>query len=263
MRLRTAIRTHIISRLPPQWRFPIERFYDYYCAKDYVKSDVDLIKKLCYQDKASIDIGANKGQLTLFLLRYSSHVYCFEPVPILNEYLRQRFHKCNNITIEECAIGNINGELTLRIPVIGSEKILTRSSLIKDFNQDKIFGERISKIEQILVPVKKLDDLNLDNIGFIKIDVEGFESQVLEGGWSTIHKCRPNMLIEIEQRHCIGSNMNDIIQNILQIGYHGYFMYNNKLCDIKKFNLQKMQNPFYENSKHYVNNFAFSHAPLL
>lgn len=240
----------------------MERFYDYHIVRNYVKSDVDFIRKLCHRDKVSLDIGANRGQLTLFLLRYSSYVHCFEPVPELNKYLMRRFHKCN-IAVEGCAIGNVNGILTLNIPVIGSRRILTRSSFVKDFNQEQVLGEKVSDIQKVLVQVRRLDDLHFHNIGFIKIDVEGFESQVLEGAWNTIMEFKPNMLVEIEQRHCMGSDMNSIIQRILEVGYYGYFMYNKKLCDINDFDLERMQNPSHENSENYVSNFAFSCSPLL
>ncbi len=53
------------------------------------------------------------------------------------------------------------------------------------------------KYEKIKINLKKLDDLNLQNISLIKIDVEGFELEALEGGKQTIIQNKPVILIEI------------------------------------------------------------------
>jgi len=45
--------------------------------------------------------------------------------------------------------------------------------------------------------IKRLDDLSIDNISVIKIDVEGYELEVFEGGKDTIQKNRPIIIIEI------------------------------------------------------------------
>jgi FkbM family methyltransferase len=45
--------------------------------------------------------------------------------------------------------------------------------------------------------IKRLDDLNIDNISVIKIDVEGYELEVFEGGKATIEKNRPVIIIEM------------------------------------------------------------------
>ena len=261
MGLKTAIRTRALSRLPTRWRFPIERFYDYYCTGDYVKYEVQAIRKLCSSTRAAVDIGANKGQLTLFLQRYSLHVHCFEPVPQLCEYLRQRFQE-SNVTVEDCALGNVNSELPLRIPVVKTQRVDTRSSLVKDFRHEQILGEDISHVQEILVPVKKLDDFRLSNVGFIKIDVEGYEAQVLEGARQTILACEPNLLIEIEQRHCIGKDINATFSYVREMGYFGYFLDNEAFRNLDEFDAEEMQNPLNERTKHYINNFAFSRSPL-
>ena len=56
-------------------------------------------------------------------------------------------------------------------------------------------------VETIRVPLRTLDSYNLSNIGFIKIDVEGHELDVLRGAEVTLRRDQPNLLIEIENRH--------------------------------------------------------------
>jgi FkbM family methyltransferase len=45
-----------------------------------------------------------------------------------------------------------------------------------------------SKVFEIAVPTRRLDDYELDAVGFIKIDVEGHELAVLRGGTETIRR---------------------------------------------------------------------------
>ena len=53
----------------------------------------------------------------------------------------------------------------------------------------------------IIVSCIKLDDINFDTlIKIIKIDVQGFEMQVLQGGEKTLEKHRPVMVIEFEDQ---------------------------------------------------------------
>ena len=58
---------------------------------------------------------------------------------------------------------------------------------------------------RILVPTYRLDSLSIDNVGFMKIDVEGHEESVIIGAEQTIRRCRPILLIEAENRHREGA----------------------------------------------------------
>ena len=50
-----------------------------------------------------------------------------------------------------------------------------------------------------------MDDFDLPQIGFIKIDVEGHEELVLHGAEGILERDRPNLMIEIEERHNPGA----------------------------------------------------------
>jgi Methyltransferase FkbM domain len=67
-------------------------------------------------------------------------------------------------------------------------------------------------------------DANLTRLDFLKIDVEGGELHVLEGGQRTVETFRPTMLIEIEARHTerYAYSPDDVVEWLLSRGYGMY-----------------------------------------
>ena len=60
----------------------------------------------------------------------------------------------------------------------------------------------VKNFKSFNVETKKLDDFNfLNKISFIKIDVEGHETEVIKGSLNIINKHKPILLVEIEEKH--------------------------------------------------------------
>lgn len=112
--------------------------------------------------------------------------------------------------------------------------------------------------EKRVVEVKTLDSFNLNDVDLIKIDVEGHEKRVLVGSLDTISRCKPILLIEIEQRH-IDYDINEIFSFIENLGYQGFFLMNGEINEIHDFERDKHQMiSTGEHSKNlYINNFIF------
>lgn len=205
-----------------------------------LEEEAKYIKKN-YQFNISVDVGSNTGHFTNMLSKISNKVYSFEPINYLFKSQKYLF-KNSNVTNYNCALGSKKQRKKFYIPINNDPE----SSLII---------KKKSKI--ITVDVKKGDDLLKKKIDFIKIDVEGFELDVLIGLKKIIKKSRPLLLIEIEKRH--NRNYLKVFKLLKSIGYKIYYLDKNefilKSLYYKNINyfFKKKQNK--RESKNYINNF--------
>ncbi|HYD07819.1 MAG TPA: FkbM family methyltransferase, partial [Reyranella sp.] len=90
------------------------------------------------------------------------------------------------------------------------------------------------------VPMERLDDVYSGTCGFIKIDVEGHEQAVLDGAVQTITRCRPRMLVEVDDRLSPGG-LGRARAYFDRLGYRGLFVHQGQLKPIDRFSVQTMQ----------------------
>ncbi len=90
----------------------------------------------------------------------------------------------------------------------------------------------------------------------MKIDVEGHENKVIEGGINTIKKFMPLILIEIEERHT-GVEASKTINKLISLGYDCIFLKNGILENYEKFSFKVHQNKNYIGTDKYICNFFF------
>jgi FkbM family methyltransferase len=160
--------------------------------------EMELLDLLCERDRASIDVGAKVGMYTYRIRKHSSEVIAFEPIPIFNHILRAVFAGKRG-RIEPYAVSNQRGTAILRLPYghDGTPKY-GRSTIDPEnrFDPGLIAGH-----DEIEVETRRIDDYDLPDVGFIKIDVEGHELAVLAGAETTIARHTPNLLIECNDEH--------------------------------------------------------------
>jgi FkbM family methyltransferase len=168
---------------------------------------------------AAIDVGANLGLFTQLLLDAGANVTSIEPNSRLCNYLNNVFG--TRITCLNIGLSDLNYSVELRIPRIkgvpnrmsAMDALATihPQNTLSSFDSDDSFRNEIE--------VKTIDDLFLDSeyVDVLKIDVEGHESQVIEGGLQTLAKFQPLIMCEIESRH--GGDLETISRALGNIGY--------------------------------------------
>ena len=121
-----------------------------------------------------IDIGSNVGMWTRELAQKFEQVYCFEPNPNFIECFNKNITE-NNVELFEFGLSN---------------KEHTASQEFNSTQMTNTPGD---------VQCRTLDSFNLNNIDFIKIDVDGFEDKVLEGAVNTITRNNPVINVEMKE----------------------------------------------------------------
>ena len=131
-------------------------------------------------DDLVFDVGANVGQRAAIFSELARTVVAFEPQTECVRHLRSRFRFKRNVEIQPVALSETAGEA-----VIYESSAHTVSSMSPKFIES--VGKKVFKDEtwdgQVVVKTRTLDQM-IDRYGvprFIKIDVEGFELNVLNG----------------------------------------------------------------------------------
>lgn len=207
----------------------------------------------------AVDIGCHKGGY-LYWLRSGvgsrGKVFAFEPQPKLFRYLRETIGSSQSVVLENKGLSSAPGVIDFHIPVTKSGS--SPGARIGSFSGNERFNT-------IKIDVVTLDDYFLKkNIApsLLKIDVEGHEKAVLDGGLELLKKHHPKILMECEARHLNGASVFEVFQGLLDMGYRGYFFENGRLQPLSAFNPdihQKAGEGRFWEAKGYVNNFVFEY----
>ena len=135
--------------------------------------------------KNTLDIGAATGMYASHFAEHSKSVICFEAVPPVYEQLKKIKEKHSNVITHNLAVSNEIGTLDFYV----DDKRLSNSSF-----QNLVEGQKI-QVETVTI-----DSLKLVDIGFIKVDVEGVELDVLNGASDTIDEYKPTCMVEVYEK---------------------------------------------------------------
>ncbi len=125
-------------------------------------------------DKIVLDVGANHGGTASKLSRAASIVYAFEPERRNFKNLQDQIaiRKLDNVVALQLAVGNRSGTVDFY------ERESHGIHSLGKHNKGKIIA--ISKVSAVTID-GFCSDHKIDQVGLLKIDVEGFENEVLEG----------------------------------------------------------------------------------
>ncbi len=189
------------------------------------------------------DIGANIGLHSIFIAESNpaSKLYSFEPSSSTRkilEYNIQHRNLANQVTILPFAVSDSVGKANFY------QTDDNAYSSLKDTQRKEV----ISKVEVDLITIDAfMIREKLPKIDLIKIDVEGFDTEVIKGGLKTFQEFKPDIFIEIYKG--INSNPDPLetINLLLNIGYKAFLIVDGKLT------------PFVEHSdKQYNYLFSFN-----
>lgn len=204
-------------------------FFKLYQTKETYEPDVSnfLLNNL-NQRTLFIDVGANNGYYSMLASRNCDTIYAFEPVK--NNYQRLlrniELNGFKNITPYQIALGNKEENKQIYI----SEKEDGSDTMLK-----------IKKaIDQETVRTQKLDNImrnkNCEST-IVKIDVEGYEREVIEGGREFIKACKPLIIFEFNYDILYYKNRqyNEVFELLASYGYSTFIDLSNgnKICNYK------------------------------
>ncbi len=162
-----------------------------------------------------VEVGANMGIHTVPLAQslavQGRKVLAFEPQRVIFQQLcaNLAINGLTNVTALPYACGREAGVVTFEEP---------------DYRQGGNFGgismqasSSPARSSTVLVPCVRVDDVvNVEHVGLLKVDVEGFELKVLEGSVATIQRCRPLLYVENDRV----DQSRDLIEWIWAAGYN-------------------------------------------
>lgn len=204
--------------LPMPWRLPLR--YHVQNAIGGLEPEFSLLPQLVPRDMVALDIGANMGVYSYALAGLASHVHAFEPQAACCEVISS-WALGRNVTVHNAGVGPTSGELVLHVPVVDGRKVGTRASFTP------VAGDH----EDIRVPVISIDALAIEPVGFIKIDVEGFEHDVLVGADETLRRWQPVLLIELDRERQTRESFERTLEFLASRGYAPSVLEQDRLID--------------------------------
>lgn len=212
------------------------------------QDDIHIIKKVLdfvAPGSLVIDVGANIGDWTIPLSKKTGEkgkVIAFEPNKETVSVLRQRTRRLKNVEIKQLGLSDREEQLELLIP-----KEVSCPPTAAIANTANHLNEK-EHMEKTIIQVRKLDqivnELELKDITFVKIDVEGHELNVLKGFHKGIVKDTPTIFMEILKSKWVKNSpiQSECARYLTGLGYE-MFQYDTetkKFQDKEKFNAQNV-----------------------
>lgn len=208
--------------------------------------ELRLIGQVCSRSKTAVDVGANIGTYTHFMRKYARSVIAYEPNPILASRLERLYP---DVRVRNVAVSDRVARVLLKMPVTDGNPAHALASISQTF-------EDAREVMEFEVSTARLDDESLVDLGFLKIDVEQHEREVLLGALGTIRRCRPIIMTEttpllyqeVLPRH---------FGFVIELGYVGWFTFRKRSYSFDQFDPAVHANPDRFGTEDFMNPNAF------
>lgn len=186
---------------------------------DFETEEIIFFKKYIKPTDIVIDIGGNIGLFTCLAAEKAKEVHSFEPTPIIFERLKEnvQLNQLNNCKLHNKATNNITAKVELKISTKGMDAWNTLGELDEKDDFDTVSVDAISLNDFFLQQKFKPE-----NVKLIKMDVEGWEMNVLMGATDILaDKFAPDILIEVTDENLVknGVDGNRILTYLQDYGY--------------------------------------------
>jgi FkbM family methyltransferase len=149
---------------------------------------IEIMRRVLRPDSGAIDVGAFDGGMLRHMERFSPNgrLFAFEPIPERFERLKRRFPKAQ---IYPYALGAASGEATFY-------QFLEHPPLSGLRRREDVLPH--ASVREVRVTVETLDRVIPEDarVAFVKIDVEGGELGVFQGGTETLRRHSPVLVFE-------------------------------------------------------------------
>ncbi len=184
--------------------------------QDWFEEEIKFIRKFLKPDMHVIDIGANYGLYTLSSAKKIGNegkLWAFEPTGSVAECLSEsiKVNNFKNITLLKAGLSNHDGEAKLS---------LNPNAELNSLNTPVDENSKFETIELKTLD-SSLEEFEWDSIDFIKLDAEGEEVRILEGGSKCLDKLSPVVMYELKH----GDQVNlSLINKFDEFGYKSYYL---------------------------------------
>jgi len=198
-------------------------FYFTYLRYKYLKGERELrwFCRVVPKVNIAIDVGSSIGIWTKEMSRRARKVIAFEANPAVAAFARTVAP--SNAEVINVALSSCAGHVTLRVPTNAKNEPITDLATIESRNS--LPHENILTVD---VAAQRLDDYEFPECGFIKIDVEGHEGEVIDGGMELIKRNRPVLMIELAERLNPGTVMR-VTDRLAHLSYTVWFVSHDRL----------------------------------
>lgn len=210
------------------WAYSGDSFYmQRLSGAPYQKQNLIRLRDLVPSPRTVVDIGMNVGMNTIEYATFAKAVHGFEPVPETHELAVEniRMNK-ESYSKDKEWYPNASLELTANIDTynvaLGYEEDTLEMAIMANDGHNRILSEdETTNYPTVSVPVHLLDNYNFADVDIIKVDVEGYELNVLRGAVETIKKNRPIVQVEtvLKQPKRYGTELDDLMLFFANLNY--------------------------------------------
>jgi FkbM family methyltransferase len=188
----------ILAGLPVRFTASDE---DFYLQALPVDGDTDLeavFREFCQPGDDFVDVGANIGVTAVLAARVvdPGRVVAVEPVPSTFSYLQHNIASSGlaHVTCRQLAVASTPGEVSLvSRPGFGFAAYVGHAAGLAGYADHPASALPLDQL---------VADEGLEHLRFVKIDVEGYELEVLRGATAVLHRCQPVVFLE-SNHYCL------------------------------------------------------------